>query len=293
MKRKLLVAILLFGCFVVIGFCVRQFTLPMGFGDEDKYLVMAQAPGRFASVPWGYRVAVPYAASALSKALSIPLKTAFVVLQLSMFGVTLTLLVRWMSDGLASRNFVTGLSASLFVFSYPGIYNLHNIVHVGFGEHLFLILGCMAIYSNRFTVLCLVMAASCFVKESVGFLLIPTYFAFAMLFSAWGTALLRTACLIAVFLKKFSRDRQGRRLKNYYTSESVGIATGMLITALHNAGVATLTHTPSPMRFLNEILSRPADERPFLLLVAGFAAENATVPDIQRQNLSEILTTVA
>ena len=67
----------------------------------------------------------------------------------------------------------------------------------------------------------------------------------------------------------------------------------MLITALHNAGVATLTHTPSPMRFLNEILSRPADERPFLLLVAGFAAENATVPDIQRHNLSEILTTVA
>ncbi len=101
------------------------------------------------------------------------------------------------------------------------------------------------------------------------------------------------SCLIAVFLKKFSRDGQGRRLKNYYTSESVGIATGMLITALHNAGVATLTHTPSPMRFLNEILSRPADERPFLLLVAGFAAENATVPDIQRQNLSEILTTVA
>jgi nitroreductase len=101
------------------------------------------------------------------------------------------------------------------------------------------------------------------------------------------------SCLIAIFLKKFSRDAEGRRLKNYYTSESVGIATGMLITALHNAGVATLTHTPSPMRFLNDILGRPRDERPFVLLVAGFAAEQATVPDIQRQDLSEILSTVA
>ena len=101
------------------------------------------------------------------------------------------------------------------------------------------------------------------------------------------------SCLIAIFLKKFSRDAEGRRLKNYYTSESVGIATGMLITALHNAGVATLTHTPSPMRFLNDILGRPRDERPFVLLVAGFAAEHATVPDIQRQDLSEILSTVA
>ena len=100
------------------------------------------------------------------------------------------------------------------------------------------------------------------------------------------------SCLIAIFLKKFSRDAEGRRLKNYYTSESVGIATGMLITALHNAGVATLTHTPSPMRFLNDILGRPRDERPFVLLVAGFAAEQATVPDIQRQDLSEILSTV-
>ena len=98
--------------------------------------------------------------------------------------------------------------------------------------------------------------------------------------------------LIVIFAESYSLDEGGSKAKNYYVSESVGIATGILITALHNAGLATLTHTPSPMRFLNEILSRPADERPFLLLVAGFAAENATVPDIQRQNLSEILTTV-
>jgi nitroreductase len=88
--------------------------------------------------------------------------------------------------------------------------------------------------------------------------------------------------LIAIFSKKFSFDEQGERHKNYYTSESVGIACGFLIAALHQAGVATLTHTPSPMKFLNGILQRPDNERPFLLLVVGYPAENATVPDIEK-----------
>ncbi|HBK75818.1 MAG TPA: nitroreductase family protein, partial [Gammaproteobacteria bacterium] len=105
--------------------------------------------------------------------------------------------------------------------------------------------------------------------------------------------LVSASCLIAIFLKKFSYDANGHRLKNYYTSESVGIAAGLLINALHNAGVATLTHTPSPMRFLNEILERPSEERPFLLLVAGFAAEKAMVPDIARLDLAQIMTTIA
>ena len=101
------------------------------------------------------------------------------------------------------------------------------------------------------------------------------------------------SCLIAIFLKKFSYDTNGHRLKNYYTPESVGIATGLLITALHNAGVATLTHTPSPMRFLNKILERPSEERPFLLLIAGFAEEKAMVPDIARRDLKQIMTIIA
>ena len=105
--------------------------------------------------------------------------------------------------------------------------------------------------------------------------------------------LVSASCLIAIFLKKFSYDVNGHRLKNYYTSESVGIATGLLINALHNAGVATLTHTPSPMRFLNEILERPSEERPFLLLVAGFATEKAMVPDIARLDLPQIMTTIS
>ena len=99
-------------------------------------------------------------------------------------------------------------------------------------------------------------------------------------------------CLIAIFLKKFSYTANGTKLKNYYPAESVGIASGFLIAALHYAGVAMLTHTPSPMRFLNEILERPKDERPYLLLVAGFPAQDATVPDIGRYDLTDIATFV-
>ncbi|BBM00911.1 nitroreductase family protein [Microbulbifer sp. GL-2] len=95
-------------------------------------------------------------------------------------------------------------------------------------------------------------------------------------------------CLIVIFLKKFTSAGNGERLKNYYTSESVGIATGMLIAALHNAGVATLTHTPSPMKFLNEILSRPVEEKPYMILVAGVPAKGAQVPAIARKPLDEI-----
>ncbi|MEM7469687.1 MAG: nitroreductase family protein [Pseudomonadota bacterium] len=96
--------------------------------------------------------------------------------------------------------------------------------------------------------------------------------------------------LIAVFLKKFTFDENGEKHKNYYTAESVGIATGLLISALHLSGLATLTHTPSPMKFLNEILDRPKDERPYLLLVCGYPADDAKVPDIDRLPLEEIST---
>ena len=94
--------------------------------------------------------------------------------------------------------------------------------------------------------------------------------------------------LIAVFLKKFSFDAQGRRLKNYYTAESVGISCGLLLCALHWAGLATLTHTPSPMKFLNSLLQRPKDERPYILIVTGYPAENAMVPVIGKEPLDRI-----
>lgn len=98
--------------------------------------------------------------------------------------------------------------------------------------------------------------------------------------------------LIAVFLQKYGELPDGRKVKHYYPAESTGLATGLLIAALHRAGLATLTHTPSPMKFLNEILGRPKSERPFLLLVVGYPAEAARVPDIRRKSLEEFTSWV-
>ena len=96
--------------------------------------------------------------------------------------------------------------------------------------------------------------------------------------------------LIGIFAQSYNLDENGEKEKHYYVKESVGIATGMLITALHNAGLATLTHTPSPMGFLNEIMGRPSHEKPFLLLVVGYPAEGVKVPDITKKSLDEIST---
>jgi iodotyrosine deiodinase len=96
--------------------------------------------------------------------------------------------------------------------------------------------------------------------------------------------------LIAIFSQAYGLLPDGRKMKHYYAIESVGIACGMLITALHHAGLATLTHTPSPMNFLNELLDRPANERPFLLLTVGYPSPDAQVPNIQRKELPQIAT---
>lgn len=96
--------------------------------------------------------------------------------------------------------------------------------------------------------------------------------------------------LIAIFSQPYGILPDGRKLKHYYATESVGIATGFLVAAVHQAGLVSLTHTPSPMGFLNKLLGRPAHEKPFLLLVVGHPAEAAVVPDISRKPLAEIST---
>jgi iodotyrosine deiodinase len=98
--------------------------------------------------------------------------------------------------------------------------------------------------------------------------------------------------LIAVFAQPFRILADGTRSPTYYAIESVGIATGILVTAVHSCGLVSLTHTPSPMGFLNRILGRPSYEKPFVLLVVGHPAENALVPDIGRKSLSEISSSV-
>jgi hypothetical protein len=98
--------------------------------------------------------------------------------------------------------------------------------------------------------------------------------------------------LIAIFSRSFDIASDGRRIKHCYVNESVGIATGILITALHHSGLATLTHTPSPMKFLNSILDRPAREKPYLLLVVGYPEPGVRIPAISRKPFEDVATFV-
>ena len=98
----------------------------------------------------------------------------------------------------------------------------------------------------------------------------------------------RAPWLIVIFSESYQLMDDGTKAKNYYVTESVGIATGMLITALHHAGLVTLTHTPSPMKFLNDVLDRPDNERAFLILVCGYPDESATVPEITKKPIGDI-----
>tara|TARA_B100000029_G_scaffold188640_1_gene186217 strand:+ start:18781 stop:19437 length:657 start_codon:yes stop_codon:yes gene_type:complete len=96
--------------------------------------------------------------------------------------------------------------------------------------------------------------------------------------------------LITIFVQRYGVLDDGRKIKNYYALESVGIATGLLITAVQNAGLVSLTHTPSPMNFLNRLLNRPINERPFLILVVGYPAEDAQIPVISKKSIKDIAT---
>jgi iodotyrosine deiodinase len=105
----------------------------------------------------------------------------------------------------------------------------------------------------------------------------------------WQKPFLETApWLIAIFGQRYGTDADGSRVKHYYVPESVGIASGFLIAALHTAGLATLTHTPSPMGFLNTICGRPDSEKAYILLVAGYPADDCSVPAITKKTLDEV-----
>lgn len=110
----------------------------------------------------------------------------------------------------------------------------------------------------------------------------------AVLGTDWHKECLETApALIAVFSVEYEKE-DGRIRRNYYVKESVGLAVGFLILAIHNAGLVSLTHTPSPMHFLQELLNRPSNERPFVLIPVGYPAEDVMVPNIQRKPLDQI-----
>lgn len=106
----------------------------------------------------------------------------------------------------------------------------------------------------------------------------------------WNKPFLETVpWIIVIFKKSYDKTDEGGKKKNYYVNESVGIAAGFLISAIHHAGLVTLTHTPSPMNFLQKILGRPDNEKPFLLLPVGYPAEDAVVPKLERKSADEVI----
>lgn len=114
--------------------------------------------------------------------------------------------------------------------------------------------------------------------------------ALAPLGTDWHKEFLEQApYLVVVFKEAYGHDAKGRKITNYYVNESVGIACGLFIAALHQMGLATLTHTPSPMGFLSRLLKRPANEKPYILFPIGYPADDATVPDLVRKPLGEIV----
>lgn len=100
----------------------------------------------------------------------------------------------------------------------------------------------------------------------------------------------KAPCLIAIFAQPYSLSPEGEKIPHYYVTQSVGIATGMLISAIHNAGLVSLTYTPSDPRFLNDLLGRPSFEQPFMILVTGYPDEEAKVPVLSKKSLEEIST---
>ena len=107
----------------------------------------------------------------------------------------------------------------------------------------------------------------------------------------WKKGFLETApWLIIVFKRSYELEEGGHKHQNYYVTESCGIACGFLLTAIHHAGLAALTHTPSPMNFLSKVLNRPENEKPFLLIPVGYAAKECWVPDLKRKELSDIIS---
>ncbi len=113
--------------------------------------------------------------------------------------------------------------------------------------------------------------------------------ALAPLGTSWEKPFLETApWLVVVFEELYGLDAEGRKRKNYYPKESVGIACGLFIAALHHMGLATLTHTPSPMAFLSRLLDRPVNEKPFILFPVGYPAADAEVPDLRRKSLEDV-----
>jgi len=188
---------------------LRAVTVGFGMGDAPTYLAMAEDPWTLQPPPWGYRVAVPYLAAGLSHVFDLTIPAAFMLIQVASFSAILVILGAYLKAHTSLGAMSLVVLAILFSLSFPGVYNLHNPVHVGYVEHLLILLGVVAIHHDRYRWLLAVVIVGSLVKETIGALLIVTY-----LFCAWsnespGRLALKLMPLAAGYLAIFLWLRMG------------------------------------------------------------------------------------
>ena len=164
----------------VLAVFMMRITKPMGFGQSDVYEAVTREPWKVVHVPESYRFVVPWMAHEISVVSHMNLHRTYFCIQVFCYAVILSTIWIWLTCGLRMDSLVAACICSLFVFSFPGVYNLHNLIHIGFVEHLLILLAFLLIYYNKYITLLLLLVSSCFVKESVGLVAIPTYFVTAL-----------------------------------------------------------------------------------------------------------------
>lgn len=209
MSKKYYFATFLFFSFFLLGYVAANITEPLGFGDRERYLEMALVPENFVGSPWGYRIGVPFLVHFISAQLSVSVETVYSFAQHFMLALFLTILFFWFSARLRIQKISSILICLMFVFSYPGIYYLHNFTHIGFFEYLFILLGALAVYYNKFLFLCCVIFISGFFKESIGLILIPSFFVSSIYFAKGERVVLKCITLGIIYFSVFFFLRSG------------------------------------------------------------------------------------
>jgi hypothetical protein len=204
---------------LVFAYIITHTTQPMGFGDAVQYMKMAEQPFQFTASPWGYRIVVPYLAALISNLLRIPLGQTFLFLSLLAFEAINMVIMIWSVRGLRLSIWTAVMLAMLYSFSYAGVYNLHNYIHIGFYWELLVFLGFLTIYYDRFPLLLMIVSLGSAVTENV-IILIPTYFIYKFFTGNSLKAIVRTLILSAAFLAVFLLVRSGLLFKG-----STGLTT--------------------------------------------------------------------
>lgn len=194
---------------MAVAFLMPLLTNSWGFGDSEYYLPMAKNPWVLFDSPWGYRIAVPYFINFFSELVGLRVESVYFLFQVFVFAGIVSLIFHWMKNGLKVSNKSAVLALLLFVFSYPGVYNLHNSSHVGLAEHFFILLGCYLAYRRLKKAFVCVLFMSFFVKENIFVFLLVMNFVFIVYRGNVKKAFLESIMLFVLALMVFVFIRSG------------------------------------------------------------------------------------